>query len=132
MSKKVEPRFYAARSHVYGWTVYDRETQTPAFEFGAEIHMDQLKAVMLAMRLHRRYKEPLRLGKLLRSFQDPGFQWDEIRLVTFDDNGEPKVLAATLEDPMNLLEDRESEDTIVHSWQQSFNADGESLVCVII
>lgn len=46
-------RYYAARSMLYGWTVYDRETQTPAFAEGADINMDQLKAVMLAMRLSR-------------------------------------------------------------------------------
>ena len=25
-------RFFYSRSHVYGWTVYDRETQQPAYE----------------------------------------------------------------------------------------------------
>lgn len=32
----MEKRFYYCRSHVYGWAVYDRQTNTPAWEACAQ------------------------------------------------------------------------------------------------
>ena len=50
MEKK---RFYVSKSVIYGVTVYDRKTQTPAFEKGAYCDMDDVRASMLAHRLNR-------------------------------------------------------------------------------
>lgn len=46
-------RFYVADSLIYGLTVYDRKSQTPAFELGAEIKMPYHKAIHLAAQLNR-------------------------------------------------------------------------------
>ena len=45
-------RFYVAKSGVYGITVYDRETQCPAFEYGANNGMEDIRATMLAVNLN--------------------------------------------------------------------------------
>ena len=45
MEKK--QRFYYAKSVIYGITVYDRKTQTPAFEYGAYCDMPEIKAMFL-------------------------------------------------------------------------------------
>ena len=45
-------RFYAAKSPIYGVTVYDRTTQTPAYEYGAAYDMNDVSAAMLAIRLN--------------------------------------------------------------------------------
>jgi len=44
-------RFYVGRSVVYGLTVYDRMTQTPAFTFGAECSMKDEAANYLSIML---------------------------------------------------------------------------------
>ena len=49
-------RFYVSKSVIYGVTVYDRKTQAPAFEYGAECDMDDVRAVMLRDRLNRKVK----------------------------------------------------------------------------
>lgn len=47
-------RFYVSKSVIYGVTVYDRKTQTPAFEYGADCDMTEVRAVLLRDRLNRR------------------------------------------------------------------------------
>ena len=49
-------RFYAADSSLYGLTVYDRESQTPAFAHGATTKMSLFSASSLAGKLNRLYK----------------------------------------------------------------------------
>ena len=49
-----EKRFYIATSHLYGDnTVYDRESQTPAFELGAKVNMNFFEAARLVNKLNR-------------------------------------------------------------------------------
>lgn len=48
-----EKRFYWAKSHIYGDTVYDRTTQTPAWEYGANSNMKEISCVTLKNRLNR-------------------------------------------------------------------------------
>ncbi|MEG1578696.1 MAG: hypothetical protein RR336_08030 [Oscillospiraceae bacterium] len=48
-----EKRFYAAKSSLYGVTVYDRTTQKPAWEYGARIGMDEVSAYRLARTIKR-------------------------------------------------------------------------------
>jgi len=47
-----DKRFYVAKSMLYGVTVYDREDQCPAFQYGAEMGMDDVAASVLAVRLN--------------------------------------------------------------------------------
>jgi hypothetical protein len=53
LNKKVEKRFYVAKSMIYGLTVYDRESQTPAFEQGAGLHMTEYQAQRLCSLLNK-------------------------------------------------------------------------------
>ena len=46
-------RFYVAKSQLYGVTVYDRESQTPAFNYRAECNMEDGDANWLAIRLNQ-------------------------------------------------------------------------------
>ena len=57
MSK--ESRFYIAKSSLYGLTVYDRESQTPAFEQGASTNMSEYKAIRLLSSIKRSYSKSL-------------------------------------------------------------------------
>lgn len=47
-----QQRFYWGFSNIYGNTVYDRTTQTPAFEFGASCDMSEYYCVKLMHRLN--------------------------------------------------------------------------------
>jgi hypothetical protein len=49
---KQEKRFFAAKSCLYGVTIYDRESQCPAFKYGAECRMDDCAAAMLVVKLN--------------------------------------------------------------------------------
>ena len=49
-------RYYRAHSHIYGMTVYDRTTQTPAFEVGATENMNEFDAIRLCNKLNREEK----------------------------------------------------------------------------
>ena len=53
-------RFYVAKPHIYGVTVYDREDQCPAFRYGAEMGMGDAAASVLAVSLNM----ALRCGRL--------------------------------------------------------------------
>jgi hypothetical protein len=48
----MEKRFYISKSCIYGLTVYDRESQTPAFKYGAETDMAQVVAFALSAKLN--------------------------------------------------------------------------------
>ena len=50
-------RFYYAQSPVYGFTVYDRNSQTPAFEFGADINMKEFDCMKLCLKLNKEQRE---------------------------------------------------------------------------
>lgn len=54
-------RFFVADSPIYGITVYDRETQQPAFGYGAATDMDDIDALFLSHRLNA----AVRLNKLM-------------------------------------------------------------------
>ena len=49
-------RFYSAKSQLYGITVYDREFQTPAFQYGADTDMDPIDAFRLSSKLNIAYR----------------------------------------------------------------------------
>lgn len=46
-------RFFWAKSLIYGNTVYDRTTQTPAYEYGASHNMTKTSCVILKNHLNR-------------------------------------------------------------------------------
>ena len=52
-------RFYADDSIIYGFTVYDRNSQTPAFKYGAECNMKKCFAYILAKTLNLKDKKGL-------------------------------------------------------------------------
>lgn len=45
-------RFYMSQSILYGLTVYDRTSQTPAFSYGAEQNMREFDAMTLTTKLN--------------------------------------------------------------------------------
>ena len=45
-------RFYMSQSSLYGLTVYDRISQTPAFSYGAEQNMREFDAINLTTKLN--------------------------------------------------------------------------------
>lgn len=45
-------RFYWAKSPIYGNTVYDRTTQTPAYDLGATHYMPEVRCAMLVHRFN--------------------------------------------------------------------------------
>ena len=53
MPEQEQKRFYVAKSPLYGVTVYDRESQTPAFNYRAECNMEDADANWLAIRLNQ-------------------------------------------------------------------------------